>query len=204
MCLALAIIGIVPTFSRSGMIVYVLTFLVFCVLHFRTHSRQILLTVGLGLGLGSMAIGAFAMTVKDDNAKNRLAGIFGGESSKMASSERMKDLSDGLEAALQRPLTGHGMGSGTLHWKPHNQFVSLWVDMGIFVAAAYILLLLTLLIQCILHHRMATLLMVPHLAFIPFTQMQLEAVNVLYSLLLAAYLGSHSRIRFSLTSPPTS
>jgi O-antigen ligase len=200
-CLIIAIMGIVPTFSRSGMIVYALVFLVFAALHLKTHGRKILLTVVCGIGLGSVALGAFAMTVKDENAKRRLAGIFGGDTEKMGSSERMKDLEDGLVAAQQRPLLGYGVGAGTTHWKPHNQFVAIWIEHGLLVAIGFVGLWLTIFVKCFLHHRQGILLILPHLAFIPFTQMQLESVSVLYTALLASAISCTHPLRFSLFTP---
>ncbi len=199
--LGVAMVGVVPTFSRSGMLVFGLMCLVFGALHFRTHAKQILTLAAVGITAAVVGLGAFAMTVKDENAKRRFQGIFGGDTAKMGSSERVKDLQDGLDAAMAKPVFGQGTGAGNSRWQPHNQFVSLWVDQGLLIALLFLGIWLVLAVKCWLFHRMAILAILPHIAFIPFTQMQLEAVNVLYTALIVAVWSSRAPIRFRLFRP---
>lgn len=199
--LGIAIIGVVPTFSRSGMIVYALVCVVFAMVHFRQHARQIITLAVVGVAFLVVGLGTFAVLVKDANAKARFSAIFGGDTSKMGSSERMKDLNDGLKAANEMPILGHGVGAGTSQWQPHNQFVSLWVDQGILAALFFVALWFLLLGKAFTVRKDALLAIVPHIAFIPFTQMQLESVNVLYSAIFVAAITSRHPIRFALWSP---
>ena len=47
-------------------------------------------------------------------------------------------------------LWGHGTGAGTSVWKPHNQIVSLWIDIGIPGVLLYIGSLLLMTFRCFL------------------------------------------------------
>jgi hypothetical protein len=199
--LGAAATGIVPTFSRSGMLVYALICVVFVFLHFRQYTRQIVTMAVSGITLGVVGLGAFRLTVTDGNAKARMEAIFGGDTKKLGSSERLKDVEDGIAGAMQRPILGHGVGAGSSKWQPHNEFVSLWVEHGIVGAVGIVGIWVFMFFKCLLQKGTGVLMILPHIAFVPFTQMQMETISVFYSALLVAHLTSRSPIRFALLSP---
>jgi hypothetical protein len=206
--LGIGFLGVFPTFSRSGILVFLLVTLAFLAMNFRQHSKSIFLMLGIATVLG---IGVFSLmmaqqskgAVKDANVQNRMAAIFGGDTSKMGSDERMKDLMDGINGAWEAPIFGHGVGegSGAGRWQPHNQIVSIWIDLGMVGAGIYLLLLSLWTLKSILAGFNGLLCILPTWLFLPFTQMQLESPMVLTAGTLAALLTSPNPVQFRLLQP---
>lgn len=207
--IAVSFAGVFPTLSRSGFLVLALILLVFFALNFREHAGKILLSAGLFIGLGIVATALLGMsnTARNDtNVQERLGAIFGGDTKKMESTERMKDLSDGLDGAMQKPLLGHGTGAGTVYWKPHNQIVSLWIDIGLPGAILYIAILLVLLWKACTQPAAALLGALPVIAFFPFSQTLVDTAAYWLIAMIAALRSSSRPLSIQLfhsASPTT-
>ena len=141
--IAVAAAGAFPTLSRGGLLMLALISIAFFVRNFRQYAGQFIL-VGLA-AVPMIAVGVGLLLTKsseggksDQNAKSRIAAIFSGDVGKMNSVERTKDLRDGFEAAIQRPIFGYGSGAGSDMWQPHNQVVSVWLDLGLLGLIPYL------------------------------------------------------------------
>jgi hypothetical protein len=201
-----SLLGVFPTFSRSGFLVYAAVVFIYLAMNLRQHFGKIVLMAGGGaaLGVALMALASFQQSsaaVKDTNVQSRMSAIFGGDVNKMGSSERMKDVMDGVEGAMERPVFGHGVGAGVYKWQPHNQWVSLWIEMGLVGAVLYVLLWVALLLKSVSSGLSGILCVVPLLLFLPFTQMQMETAVVFYAATLSALLTSKSPVRFAFCRP---
>lgn len=202
--IAIAFVGIFPTLSRSGFLVFSLMVLSYFTLNFRDHAGKILLSACLFIGIGVLAVAAMSMSTSarnDTNVQERIGAIFGGDTKKMESSERMKDLSDGWGGAMQKPLLGHGTGAGTVFWKPHNQLVSIWIDIGITGVVLYLGILLILFYKSCTQPRAALLCSLPVIAFLPFSQTLLDTAAYWLIAILAALQSSQRPIQFRLLRP---
>lgn len=204
--IAVAGLGVFPTLSRSGFLVYGVTVMVWTVMNLRQHFTRIMLAAAAFITLGACLTGFMASRsqstgeLKDANVERRMSALFGGDIDKMESTERMKDLNDGWNAAMDKPLTGLGTGAGTRRWQPHNQFVSTWVDLGIFGAAAFMVIVLTITLKSVSCGFSGFLCTIPLLLFIPFSQTLVDASSYWYAAIMAATLTTARPLRFALRS----
>jgi O-antigen ligase len=144
--IGLTAVGVALTLSRSGMLVFGALVMVFVAMNLRRHFTKIALVAALAIPAAGAGIVALSSASSGDqstakNNKDRLEAIFGGSTDKMESGERMKDLSDGWEAATEKPLLGWGTAASSTKWMPHNLWVAMWIDMGVFGALLLLLLL---------------------------------------------------------------
>lgn len=204
--ICIAFIGVFPTFSRSGFLVFALITISFLGLNFKAHAAKIVVFLATFFVLGAGAVTVMTLSPafrKDANVQDRMNAIFGGDTKKMESSERMKDLSDGIDGALTSPIVGLGTGAGTFKYVPHNQFVSLWVDLGLFGALYYTFLLCVLLYKSITQPAAALLCAIPVIAFLPFSQTLVDTGCYWLIAILGALLSSRQPLTLRLLRPPT-
>ncbi len=202
--IAIAAVGVVLTLSRSGMMVFSVLVCVFVLLNLREHIAKILLVTAIAIPLATAGLAWFmhqAMSASfgtDTNIKNRIEGIFGGSTDKLASDERMKDLTDGWEAVTASPLVGYGTGCASYTWQPHNQWVAVWLDIGIIGPLLYATILVTLTILCILNKGKAIYAVIPLWMFSVFSQNLVEMACYWFTASVAVYELTTGRIRIAL------
>jgi O-antigen ligase len=177
---AFATPAVALTMSRSGMAIFAFMVGIYLLLNFRRHLVGLLVIAGLcvPLALGGVALLAQRSgtgPMKDANAESRMQAIYELDFEKLKSPERAKDLADGWEAVGQKPIWGHGTGAGTAWWQPHNQFVAVWLDIGLPGVLLFggTLVLLTLL--CALNQLQGLFCLIPVWLFIPCSQILMEA-----------------------------
>jgi hypothetical protein len=139
-------VGVGLTLSRSGMLVFGLIVMLFVVMNLRSHAGKLALVAALaipaaGAGIAAMQASSTADASTSKNVTERLEAIFGGNTDKMESGERMKDLQDGWEAGTEKPLLGWGTAASSTRWMPHNLWVAMLIDLGV---GGVLLLALTL------------------------------------------------------------
>jgi O-antigen ligase len=188
---AFATPAVALTMSRSGMAIFAFMVMLYVLLNARRHFTGLVLIAALSFPL---VLGGVAMLaqrtggglIKDENTKARLQAIYELDFEKLKSPERAKDLADGWEAVGQKPLWGHGTGAGTAWWQPHNQFVAVWLDIGLpgLLFFAGPLLLLTLLSA--LNRMQGLFCLIPVWLFIPCSQVLLDAQQFWFCLGVAA------------------
>jgi hypothetical protein len=120
---------------------------------------------------------------------------------RIKSPERGKDLQDGWEAAGKKPLWGHGTGAGTSIWKPHNQIVSLWIDIGVIGVLLYIGSLLLLTFRCFTHNLRGFYCLVPLWLFVPCSQILIESPHYWFAAAVCCNLVFAGRFRLVLSAP---
>lgn len=195
--LVIAAAGMVPTLSRGGFLMLVLLSLTFVVFNFRAHAGRMMV---LGMSIApvlAIAVGVIAAKSSeggqtDQNAKARMEAIFSGDVDKMSSGERLIDLRNGLEAALSRPVLGWGTGAGTDLWQPHNQLVTIWLDLGILGLALYLLLLGMIAWKTVSSGLRTLYLAIPLIGYVPLSQALLENFVYFYGVAICSAVASRS------------
>ena len=199
----IAAVGIAITLSRSGMAVFAGMALVYIGKNFRQHAKGILiiaaLTVPLAVaGFTFLAQSARSGVTTNEDVGARLEAIYNLDFEKIKSPERAKDLEDGLEAVGRAIMFGHGTGAGNNQWQPHNQFVSVWLDLGIFGLIFFAGLVLTLLVLSVRQRFRGIYCVMPVLLFIPCSQVLLDTPVYWLTITVALYTLIPRRIKFTL------
>jgi O-antigen ligase len=205
--ISIAAVGVGLTLSRSGLVVFVLMVMLWLASNLRQHTVKILVMVGLSI---PAIIGGFAVLEHmassrnfgtDTNAKDRVAaitGIFTGNTDKMESGERNKDLKDGWEGVTDAPLFGHGTGCASAHWQPHNQWVAIWLDIGVGGVLLYAGTLCFLTFRCLLAGGKGIFALAPLWLFSVFSQNLVEMASYWFCAGVAASVVTTSRFRLTL------
>jgi O-antigen ligase len=205
--IGVAAIGVGLTLSRSGLVVFALMVMLWLASNLRQHTVKILLIVGLSI---PAVIGGFAVLEHmassrnfgtDTNAKDRveaITGIFTGNTDKMESGERNKDLKDGWEGVTEAPLFGHGTGCASSHWQPHNQWVAIWLDIGVGGLLLYAGTLLFLTLRCLLASGRGIFALAPLWLFSVFSQNLVEMAGYWFCAGVAASVMTTSRFKLVL------
>lgn len=200
-------IGVLPTLSRGGMLSLMLIALTFAILNLRQHATKLLLAVAVFVPVAGLMVGLLINStntggVVDQNAKKRIEAIFGGDVENMHSDERMKDLTDGWEAAQAHPLVGLGTGAGTMLYQPHNQFVSLWIELGILGPVSFVAILGIAAIKVLRCGGRGLYILVPLVLYIPLAQSLLDNYAYLYAAFVLLYATSTHFYTFRLARLP--
>ncbi len=204
--IAIAAIGVGLTLSRSGMIVYVLIVMIWFAMNLRKHFTKIVLIVCASIPLIGAGIAMLTQMASsrnfgtDKNAQERIAGIFGGSTDKLASDERAKDLKDGWEAVTISPIVGYGTGCASSHWQPHNQWVGIWLDVGIMGPLMLFSTLSFITWRCVMAKGRGVLAVVPLWMFTVFSHNLVEMACYWFCAGVALMELTTSRFRLVLRS----
>lgn len=201
-------LGVLPTLSRGGMLILILIAGMFFLLNLRKHATKLLLSAAAFIPIAGIMVGILVNStnnggVVDQNAKKRIEAIFGGDMENMQSDERLKDLQDGIDAATAHPLTGLGTGAGSLKYQPHNQLVTLWIELGLSGPILFLALLASAAFKVLQARGKGIYILIPLVLYIPLAQTLLEKYAYLYSLLILFYYTSSHFYAFRLARLPT-
>ena len=208
--IAVAAVAVGLTLSRSGMLVFTLITLCYLAANLRRHFGKIVIIVAVSV---PAVIAGFAVLMNmasshnfgtDKNAMDRVAaitGIFSGQTDKMESQERMKDLHDGWEAVGDAPVFGHGTGCASSQWQPHNQWVAIWLDIGVGGVVLYAATLLFLTIRVIMAGGRGFFALLPLWAFSVFSQNLVETAGYWFCAGVVTLVATKSRFRLVLRRP---
>jgi O-antigen ligase len=136
---------------------------------------------------------------KDKNTAGRLEAILSLDFDKLKSPERAKDLADGWEAVLQKPLLGHGTGMSGSRWVPHNEYVSIWLEMGIPGLVLFVGTLGAMVLRSVMTGGRAGYLLFAILAFTPAGQGRIEMPHFCLAMSTAAMILWPRRYRLALS-----
>lgn len=206
--IALSFVAVAITLSRSGIIVEILVILTYLVIAYRKNPKTVSKALLLTIPLVAVAVGFFVSNMssnvlREADVQNRLGALLGKDSEKMASGERVKDLSDGLKALRLEPVAGYGIGAGTAKWQPHNQLVAVWLDGGILVAVLYISILGLLAFKCTAAGLQGSLCFLTIILFIPFSQILHTHVGYWMSAIVIVNLTSNRFFSLQWFQPMT-
>ena len=207
--IGVALPGVALTYGRSGMIVLVLISGFYVLLNGRRHLGFLAVVVAvavplLGVGVAVLESGSKNGMIKDKNTSDRLEAIYNLDFEKLKSPERVKDVSDAWEATMLRPTFGYGTGiSGTLY-APHNEYVSLWLELGVLGIVLFVGTWFWLLGRSLMTGGTAGYLLLALIAFTPVGQGRLEMPHYHFAMVVAACVLWPRRYHFvvgSLRSP---
>lgn len=203
--IAVAVPGVALTYGRSGMIVLALLCGTYILLNARRNFRFLMLVAAValplvGVGMTLLESGTHHGAMKDKNTADRLEAIYNLDFDKLKSPERVKDLSDAWEAVLQKPLFGHGTGISGTTLAPHNEYVSLWLEMGIPGLLLFVGTWLWLFIRSVMTGGRAGYLLFALIAYTPFGQGRMEVPHFSVAMVAAACVMWPRRYRLTLRS----
>lgn len=203
--IGVAIPGVGLTYGRSGMIVLALVAGSYLLLNARRNLGFLMVVAAislplLGVGVAVLQSGTQKGVMKDKNTADRLEAIYNLDFEKLKSPERVKDLSDAWEAVQQKPVLGHGTGiSGTL-LAPHNEYVSLWLEMGIPGLFLFVGTWLWLITRSVMTGGKAGYLVFALVAYTPFGQGRMEVPHFSLAMVTAACVLWPKRYGFTMRS----
>ncbi len=205
--IAIAAVGVGVTLSRSGMIVFALMVMCYLAANLRRHFGKIVIIAAASVPaiLAGFAILSQMASSRnfgtDKNAMDRVAaitGMFSGNTDKMESDERMKDLRDGWEAVGTAPVFGHGSGCASSRWQPHNQWVAIWLDIGVGGVVLFAATLLLLTARCLITGGKGFFALLPLWGFTVFSQNLVETAGYWLCAGVVAIVATKSRFRLAL------
>ena len=200
----LAAIGIALTMSRSGMAVFLCMSSIYVLLHLRERLVGMVALAALSLPVIAIGVGVLGATstkqgmVKNEDTSGRMQAIYELDFEKLKSPERAKDLADGWEAVMQKPILGWGTGAGGEKWQPHNQFVTQWLDLGLGGVLLYAGILLSLTFACAMKGFSGGFCLIPVWLFIPCSQVLLETPAYWMCLAVGAMAIFPGRLTFRI------
>lgn len=202
----LAAIGIAVTLSRSGMAVFAVMVLPYVAIHFRERARGLLLVSAIaiplaGVGLTMLVQSSRTGVIANEDVGSRLQAIYDLDLEKIKSPERAKDLEDGWEAVSHAIMFGYGTGAGTNRWQPHNQFVSIWIDIGIFGMLFFAAFVFVLAFTSMRRRFRGFFCLMPVLLFIPCSQVLIETPVYWFTIAVACHILLPNRVVFRLFAP---
>jgi O-antigen ligase len=203
--IGVALPGVALTYGRSGMIVLALLSGAYVLMNARQHLGFLVVVTAvavplLGIGVAVLQSGSQQGMVKDKNTSDRLEAIYNLDFEKLKSPERVKDVSDAWEAAMLRPTFGYGTGISGELYAPHNEYVSLWLELGIFGLMLFVSTWLWLIGRSLLTGGKAGYLIFALLAFTPVGQGRLEMPHYHFAMVAAACILWPRRYRLVMAS----
>ena len=204
---AVAAPAVALTFSRSGMSVFVVMVVAYTCVNLRRNIVPLILLIAAAVALfigGSVALESTTRkgVVRDTNTESRVQAIYELDFDRLGSAERAKDLIDAFEAACRQPLMGFGTGSGTTCWQPHNQFVSVWLDLGLAGLVIYGGVLLMVTFRSVRRGFAGFFCLIPVWLFIPCSQVLLDMPAYWFSAAVCCHAIYPRRYRIALGAAP--
>ena len=203
--IGVAIPGVGLTYGRSGMVVLVLMCGVYILMNARRNLGFLALVAAitipaLGAGVAVLQSKTGQGAMKDKNTADRLDAILNLDFEKLKSPERAKDVADAWEATMEKPVFGHGTGiSGTL-FAPHNEYVSLWMEMGLVGLVLFVFTWLWLIGRSVLTGGKAGYLIFALIAYTPAGQGRIEMPHYHLAMVTAACVLWPRRYGFTFRS----
>lgn len=203
--IAVAVPGVGLTYGRSGMIVLALVCGAYVLLNARRNMGFLLVVAAislplLGVGMALLQSGTQKGVMKDKNTADRLEAIYNLDFEKLKSPERVKDVSDAWEAVQRKPVFGHGTGISGTQYAPHNEYVSLWLEMGIPGLIMFVGTWLWLITRSVMTGGKAGYLVFALLAYTPVGQGRIEVPHFTLAMVTAACVLWPKRYGFTMRS----
>jgi hypothetical protein len=203
--IAVAVPGVGLTYGRSGMIVLALLCGTYVLMNARRNLGFLAIMAAiavplLGVGVAVLQSSTQHGVMKDHNTADRLEAIYNLDFEKLKSPERVKDLNDAWEGVMKKPMFGHGTGISGTALAPHNEYVSLWLEMGIPGLVLFVGTWLWLVIRSVLTGGKAGYLLFALLAYTPVGQGRMEVPHYSLAMVAAACILWPRRYQLTLRS----
>lgn len=198
--------GVALTYGRSGMVIF--TFIAGLYVFFNARRNlgfliicfyTLIPIIGIGLTIMQQATSKGIQQNKD--TAGRLEAIYNLDFDKLKSPERAKDLGDAWDAVLREPIVGHGVGAASSRWAPHNEYVAMWLEMGVLGLVVYLLTIYIPVFKSILTGGRAGYAVLGYLAYTPIAQGRVMDPHFYLSILTIAHLLWPSRVILTLFNP---
>jgi O-antigen ligase len=142
-----AVVGVAPTLSRSGFIFVIVAIAGSIMMKLLNRVQTILVLVALPVLLAATVVYYDRLIVSSDSSNlektvDRLRWFEGEEDA--SSEERRWVAAHARDMFIEQPLFGHGIGATTLDRLgagPHNMYVALMAEQGVFGLALYVSLI---------------------------------------------------------------
>jgi hypothetical protein len=142
-----AVVGVAPTLSRSGFIFVIVAIAGSIMLKLLNRVQAILVIAALPVLVGATVVYYDRLIVSSDSSNlektvDRLRWFEGEEDA--SSEERRWVAAHARDMFIEEPLLGHGIGATTLERLgagPHNMYVALMAEQGVFGLALYVSLI---------------------------------------------------------------
>lgn len=204
--IGVSFVGVALTYGRSGFVVLTLISGAYLLLNLRRNLGFVVVMALLAVPVAGVVFTVLQSRtqqgiVKDQDTSSRLEAIVSLDFEKLKSPERAKDLSDAWEAVLKKPLFGHGTGVSGVLWAPHNEWVSIWLELGIPGLLLFGGTFGALVLRSVMTGGRAGYLVFAMLAFTPAGQGRIETPHFMLALATAAHLLWPARYRFRWHGP---
>ncbi|MES2596522.1 MAG: O-antigen ligase family protein [Verrucomicrobiota bacterium] len=205
--IAAAAPGVALTYGRSGMVIYAFLAGTYILLNARRHLGFLMVC---GYAIVPLVLGGFAIMQqrtgdgvrKDKNTADRLEAIYNLDFDKLKSPERAKDLSDAWEAVMREPVFGHGVGAASSRWAPHNEYVAMWLELGLLGLLVYLLTIYVPIFRSLMCGGKAGYAVIAVLLYSPIAQGRVMDPHFYFTLLTAAHILWPQRFRLVARNQP--
>ncbi len=202
-----AVPGVGLTYGRSGMMIFAFIVGIYILMNARRHLGFLMVCFYIAVPLAS---GGFAILQsrtnegiqKNKDTSGRLEAIYNLDFDKLKSPERAKDLADAWEGLMQKPVFGHGVGAASSLWAPHNEYVAMWLEMGVVGLVVYLLTLYGPALRSLMTGGKAAYAVLAMLAFSPIAQGRVMDPHFYLALLTSAHILWPHRFRLVLRQQP--
>jgi O-antigen ligase len=205
--IAAAMPGVALTYGRSGMVIYAFLAGTYILLNARRHIGFLMVCA---YAMVPLVIGGLAImqqrteegVTKNKNTADRLEAIYNLDFDKLKSPERAKDLGDAWEAVMREPVFGYGVGAASARWAPHNEYVAMWLELGLLGLLVYLLTIYVPVLRSLLCRGRAGYAVLAVLLYSPIAQGRIMDPHFYFTLLTAAHILWPQRFRLVSTSQP--
>jgi O-antigen ligase len=199
---AAALPGVALTYGRSGMAIYAFIAGTYILMNARRNLGFLMVCAGIALPLLASGMALMSQLTQHGGMKNkdtadRLEAIYNLDFEKLKSRERAKDLIDAWEAVMKKPVIGHGVGAASSNWAPHNEYVAMWLELGMPGLIVYLLTIYVPVLSSLLRGGTAIYAFLAILAFSPIAQGRVMDPHFYFALLTAGHLLWPQRYRFT-------
>jgi O-antigen ligase len=190
--ITIAAIGIFFTLSRGGAISWILVVGVYILITFEARARSLALAFVLLAASSSVIfylISSMGLSATSADVRSRFD-LFSGriESLDINDSSRVDLFWEGVEGIKKEPIVGYGTfgGSGFI-FRPHNEFLGVWLDNGIIGIALFVSAIFFLGLECYrARQRVLFVGYIGLLSTIPFSHNLLEDYSFLPAWVICA------------------
>lgn len=204
-------VGVFFTLSRGGAIVWLLVTVAYLMIVAQSRLRRI---VGFTFWLTLIVffilkVVDFRSPLSEGGTNSTMSDVSTREKELLGQGEidpnddgRVDILLDALKGIQQQPILGYGTGASWSNlFRPHNEFVGVWLDNGIVGMVLFSLGLCLLVVNCISRNKVLLIGCVPLVAEIPFSHNLLENKSYLFAwIILAGMVQFQGEIKLPVAS----
>jgi O-antigen ligase len=203
-----AYVGVGLTYGRSGFVVLTLMSGLYILMNARRNMNFLIVCVAVTIPLAGIGVAVLQSQtqkgiIKNKDTTDRMDAILNLDFDKLKSPERAKDVGDAMEAVFKRPFLGYGTGVSGARWAPHNEYVSLWLELGFPGLVLFVGTYVILIMRSIMTGGKAGYLIFAMLAFTPAGQGRIETPHFLLAMSTAGLILWPTRYKIVLNNSPS-